>query len=218
MRLFIYVTIAGLACSCGKPTAAVKGDEHFHEYPSELSASEFVDWKKTEKQLTGEHRSEEMTFKVCYQPAEWLALKSLGYDANAEAISKEAENYQDLMYFTLRLQLNSAQTELLKYKSKDNREYQERVNYYSFKVQKDIRIVVDGKDTLPCNISHFERAFNVTNYADLMLGFSKEELNKVAQDWKTITIVFNDKIFGNGTIAFQFERKQLSNTPKLKAI
>ncbi|HLP11685.1 MAG TPA: hypothetical protein VK177_07090 [Flavobacteriales bacterium] len=218
MKAFIYLSISVtfLASSCGKPGLAVTGDERFHEYPSELSAREFAEWKKNETQLLSQKKTEDITFTICYQPAEWLALKSLGKSASSELVNRETSNYQDLMYFTLRMQLNTEQTELLKFRCTGSHNYQERVNYYSFKVQNDIGLVIDSKDTLPCSISHFERAYTITNYTDIMLGFSMKELNKLAPEWKTVTVLFNDRIFENAIIPFSFERKQLSNTPKVK--
>ena len=184
-------------------------------YPAELpDATAYAEWKNHEPNLANKQVMQELTFTLNYQPAEWMALKSLGPGAGTQELMTETEQYSDLLYFNVRLQLNEAQTELLKYKLNDQQQYSQRIQYYAFKVQNDISLVVDEKDTIRCGISHFERTYSMTNYTDLLLGFSKKDLD-ADPDWKKLTLVFRDRVFGQGTIRFQFDRKQLTNTPKI---
>lgn len=211
--IFVLVAAYGLT-GCG---SRFEGDGSNAEvvYPGELSADEFVSWVKEEQALNAEHHFEDMSFRITYRPAEWMALNNLDEGATANDINMEAKHYEDLMCFTLRIELNNDSGELLKYKLSEQEEYTRRVNYYAFEIQRDIQLFT-GKDTLRCGIVHFERTFGIANYSDIMIGFSRKELEETNPGWGRVCVALNDRIFGHGKMIFTFDKKQLTNTPKIK--
>src|SRR5256885_770874 len=78
-------------------------------------------------------------------------------------------------------------------------EYSDRVNYCAFKFQNDISLY-DGKDSIPCSLFHFERAFDIVPYGKFILGFAKSNHPENAE-----TFIVYDKIFHKGLIKFTFD-------------
>jgi hypothetical protein len=109
--------------------------------------------------------------------------------------------------------LNDGSTELLKYKNTSAQQYSDRVNYFAFGMQNDIALV-DGNDTLHCDLYHYERAYDVAPSATMLLGFAK----KNGSDRKDKTLIFYDRTFNKGMLKFKFAASTLYNKPKLKTL
>lgn len=225
MRLFIFISpLLFCVISCSKEIGSTADGNIQNNsdalttvnYPKQLEPKAYIDWHKAEKNLMNKRVMGELSYEIKYLPPEYMTLKSLGPDATNTEIKQELTSYSDLLYFNLRIELEKEQTELLKYKVSGLSQYDQRVKYYSFNVQKDIWMVLDNKDSVVCSITHFERAFNVTNFSDIMIGFDKKSVTKLNSDWKKMVLVFNDKVFGNGIVKFEFDRNQITNTPSLE--
>lgn len=206
--------------SCGGSSAnTTESSNSFSlNVPSEMSPAEYIQWKKNESKINRVKTVNDIEFHLAFNPKEHMALKELGPNASAKEIRKAISSYEELYYFTLRIKAPNNQEELLKYQLNTRNEYTQRVNYLSFDIQKDVWIVVDNTDTIPCGISHFERAYNVTNFSDILLGFDKVQLNKLNPNWKEITVIYNDKLFNKGIQKFNFDKSLLEETPKLTGI
>lgn len=76
--------------------------------------------------------------------------------------------------------------------------YQKSVEYMAFTIEKDFYAVTSKKDTIRCNGVQFERNFKVAPSNKLLLFFSG-----IAPDDK-IQLVYEDKLFGKGTLKFNF--------------
>ncbi len=122
----------------------------------------------------------------------------------------KASDFEDLQYFDIRIAIQNFHSEFIKYNLEDTDEYQRRISYCAFEMQKDIQLI-DGKDTLDCVLFHFERAFNVVPYGHFFLGFKPNPGKLISAK----TIVFNDHLFNQGLIKFTFPPQLLVNEPTL---
>jgi hypothetical protein len=85
-------------------------------------------------------------------------------------------------------------------------------------VQEDF-FLLEGKDTLPCRISHFERAYGLQPKAKIVLAFDKRKTYLKKTDEKTDsdkTLIFYDKVFGAGIVKLRIEKDVLNSIPQLK--
>jgi hypothetical protein len=115
-----------------------------------------------------------------------------------------------LEYYDLRIEVENGQEELLKHNLASAEQYDKRVKYYSFGLQNDV-FLVNGADTLPCVMTHFERAFDIAPYATFQLAFPKQK-----DSTSDKIIIVHDKIFEKGILKFLFHEKDIEHLPKLK--
>lgn len=84
-----------------------------------------------------------------------------------------------------------------------NKSYLESVKYMSFFIEEDFKVVTESNDTIKCNGVLFERNFKVAPFKRLLLYFNNIDPNE------TIKLVYNDELFGNGIMEFEFKEKPL---------
>ena len=73
----------------------------------------------------------------------------------------------------------------------------------SFSIEKDFKVVTESNDTIKCNGVLFERNFKVAPFKRLLLYFNNIDPNE------TIKLIYNDELFGNGIMEFEFIEKPL---------
>ncbi|MCU0359447.1 MAG: hypothetical protein MUF75_01820 [Bacteroidia bacterium] len=142
-------------------------------------------------------------------------LKPIEYILAKEIKSKEGkkvtkEDIEDLQYFDLRIEIEEFGMEFLKYELESPEHYKQRVAYSAFEMQKDIYLV-DGMDTLPCVMFHFERSFDVTPFGHFSIAFENSGNRRFTEK----QIVFTDRLFNNGTIKFLFQSEDFTKAPVL---
>jgi len=84
-----------------------------------------------------------------------------------------------------------------------NLEYDKAVEYMAFKIQNDFKVVTSSNDTIICAGVLFERNFKVAPFKRALLYFGGINPNEEIQ------LVYNDQLFGNGLIKFNFKEKPL---------
>ncbi|MGZ5485735.1 MAG: hypothetical protein ACXWFB_07490, partial [Nitrososphaeraceae archaeon] len=111
----------------------------------------------------------------------------------------------------LEIDIDNFNEELLHYKLDENAEvsFNQRVEYYSFKMQKDINIVIAEKDTVPCVLYHFERSYGVSPKNNFMLGF---KLSK----FKDAVLVYENPFLKTGTIKFALNAQEILHHTHIK--
>lgn len=77
--------------------------------------------------------------------------------------------------------------------------YEDGVKYLSFSIDKDFYVVTSKNDTIPCSGVNYERNFKIAPFQKIMLFFSGIDPEEEIQ------LIYNDKLFGKGTIKFQFK-------------
>lgn len=149
---------------------------------------------------------DEIKFSLLRKPKDYIiALKQM---KSNETVNLEND---DLQYFDLRIEIDHFNMEFMKYNLPNAHDYDNRVSYYAFEFQKKI-FLIDGKDTLPCVLYHFERTYDITPFGHFTLAFpaSKNKDLVCAQ-----TVFFPDEIFHKGIIKFTYLPENLIRVPKL---
>jgi len=180
----------------------------------ELSPSDYVQWvKNSENGFFKEKTIDDISFTALYKPYEYIVcIEERAEEIQDSVAKKKLSEMEGMQYFDLKFLLNESQGELLKYKLNSAQEYENRVKYFSFNMQNDIKLV-EGQDTIPCSLFHFERAYDVAPFATFLLGFNASKNNS-----KDKTLIVYDRTFNKGTIKFTFKQNDLQNLPKLKTI
>jgi len=84
-----------------------------------------------------------------------------------------------------------------------NKTYEDGVKYMAFAMEKDFTVITSSNDTIKCAGVLFERHFNVVPFKRAMLYFKGVDPND------TFQLVYQDHLFGNGIIKFNFNESPL---------
>lgn len=180
-----------------------------------LPMDEFVSFiADKENELTKNKEINDLNFQLSYMPKEYMAyLEVKNTEFTKEQLNEAINHYKNMTYFNFRLRLVKGQGELLKYNLVSPQQYEARIKYMSFEMQKDICLVQDN-DTLYPGMFHFERIFEVAPYATVMMAFDNEKFDIK----KEFTIVYNDKLFNKGFIKYNYKQNQLIDLPNITGV
>ena len=180
-----------------------------------LSAQEFITWcADKNNKLSKSKEIADIRFDLSYMPKEsmaFLELRTEQYDY--PKFQQACNHYADMTYFNFKMEVIDGSGELLKYKLDSPAQYEARVKYMSFEMEKDIYLV-QGKDTLRPGLFQFERIFEVAPYATVMFSFDNKKFNRNHE----FTIVYNDKLFEKGFVKFKYNNGQLINVPNINGL
>ncbi len=183
---------------------------------AELTPKEYVQsWSTlpTESEFVKQKKIKEFNYKLKYLPIEFLISNELRDSSpSEEMVDSLKKNYEGMEYYELTLSIDDFKDETIKYNVADMQEYQNRLSYLSFSMQKDINIIQKNAQTAPCKLYHYERTFGIAPHAKVLIGFSKEDLNPQTTER---TVVLNDNLFNKGLIKFNWSGSTLLETPKL---
>jgi hypothetical protein len=177
--------------------------------PKKLTPREYISWMDDKKNgLKVEKMIGEFTYMFQYKPAEYVAIMDIKKDnIKKPELDKKMEEYNAFQYYNFRIS-TEAGGELLKKNVVNENDYYGRIQYFSFDMQKDIKLI-DNKDTLDCVLFHFERVFGLAPYATFLLGFPLKE-----KDCDK-TLYYDDKIFGAGRMYLTIKSKNIKNIPSV---
>lgn len=180
----------------------------------ELAPVDYVNWcRNTENNLKKEKEIGDITFSLLYKPAEYVACQEeQTTDLSSDTLREKLKELEGLDYYDLKIEITSGQGELLKYNVESAQQYSQRVSYFAFDMQKDIKLI-EGHDTLDCQLFHFERAYDVAPYAMFLLGFPKSKISTSER-----TFFYQDKVFNKGIIKFTYTPTEIAQIPRLKTI
>lgn len=166
-----------------------------------LEKREFINWiKNPQNQFFQTKRIGDIQLSLQYAPSTYLELIQDG------ASDKEMQQYILEM-----IVLDSKNTDIAKYNISTIPDYEMRMQYMSFSMQQDIKLV-DGNDTLECKWFHFERGADIKPHRTWLLGFDK----LLATDTQTKTLIVDASKLGAGIVKFKFDKNILTNIPTLK--
>lgn len=146
----------------------------------------------------------EVNYTIQFKPVEYILLKE-----NRANDPKEKE-IDGMQYYTLSFSLKKSDKDILRHDLREQNEYYERVNYFSYGLQNDIYLV-EGTDTLKCNLFNYVRSYGLSPRADFILGFNKTGKNMIQDK----LVVVEDKVFEGGIIKLKISEKDLENIPEL---
>lgn len=177
-----------------------------------LEPVEYVAWMRNpDNGLYKEKQIDEIIYSVQYKTPDYMACISADNKDSIKPAARPENNTETIHFVDFKMTLENHEGEFLKHKLSSPAQYDSRVKYMAFGIEKDI-FLVEGGDTIPCSICHFERAYDVAPEATVLLGFvSKQKYLKEKE------FVFHDKLFGKGIIKFTFSKNEMKNVPRLKA-
>lgn len=180
-----------------------------------LPIDDFVKWTAAkENELSKTKELNELNFKLSFMPAHSLAYIELkGEKYSAAVFDSVCRDYSQMSYFNLRIETPNRNGELLKYDLHNGQEYNDRITYMSFGMQRDIYLV-QGNDTLYPGLYHFERIFEIAPYATVMLAFDNSKFKQENE----FTIVYDDHLFDKGFLKYIFYPNQLIDLPKISGV
>jgi hypothetical protein len=222
--MLLAVSLLFICCHTDKQkgvagSSSVNGDMSGNANESanqtEYSPLDYVTWvKSVDHGLYKEKTIDDLSFSAQFKPYEYIAcLEERTPQMKESVLKKKKSELEDMVYIDLKIGIKNGEGELLKQDLTCAKEYSDRINYFSFQMQKDIYLV-SNKDTIPCSLFHFERAYDVAPYSVFLLGFSKT--NKTEKS--DMTLVFHDNTFHKGIIKISFIADDLVKIPKLKTI
>jgi hypothetical protein len=204
----------GGTSSVNNSDASKEGSLYSSQSDAELNPADYISWcRDKENGLQKSKEIEELTYSVQYKPGPYIAcLEEQSRTMPADTLAKKLSELEGLDYFDFKIEITSGAGELLKHNVPSSAEYNQRVNYFAFDMQKDIKLV-RGRDTLDCKLFHFERAYDVAPFAVFLLGFPK--VNGTAEP---VEFFYQDNVFHKGIIKFTYSPETFSRIPKLKTI
>lgn len=121
-------------------------------------------------------------------------------------------------YWTLQLSINAPNTKnegpqawnILNYGIEDKSQEQERLFYFSYAMQKDLKLI-EGQDTLPCVLYHFERSYDLSKSRTFVIGFPKG--NDPSTDK---TLLLELPYFNTGPIKINYSKTILAQAPIMR--
>ncbi len=151
-------------------------------------------------------------FSLFYKPAAYQALMECeDYNFQADSVNKTIKQLEGMDYYTFRIE-SKVTNELANAGTASQDQYSAKLQYFAGEMQNDISLV-DGKDTLPCSLFHYERNFGVSAHNNFILVFETGPQNKAANNK---TLVFNDRVLGIGPLNLSIKGKNIDHIPQLK--
>lgn len=202
MKTFLILLLpACLAYACSGGSSRVRPENYFGVLKEEHAG------------LCTEKTFRDVKFQFRYRPIEEIILDDCGDKRLTDSLYMQLyNNHKDLQYFTLTLSSDRGNDILEYYNGESELVYYQMLDYLENGIQDDIYLV-EGKDTLPCLLSHFERGFGLTNQNNVSLAFKN---TGPAQSFQTDKVlVYDDKLFSTGTMQFRISKETLNNLPGL---
>ncbi|MDB5258014.1 MAG: hypothetical protein JWM14_2709 [Chitinophagaceae bacterium] len=187
----------------------------FSSSGSSLQPYEYVSYIDQEDNgLHVNKQFEELHFEVTYKPTDYLVVKELKQKEILPAdYATVRQDYKDMHYFLLSIKNTSSETDVLKYKISTQAAYSERLKYFAFGMERDLRLV-EGTDTIPCSMVLYERNYGISRQANFMIAFPVTDTSAVHDK----TILFEDKIFGMGMLKFNVSKESIDAIPPLDVL
>lgn len=165
--------------------------------------------------LKQEKTIQDIKYTLQYEPAEYLMAEKTGArDINKVQYKELGKQFSGLQYFVLRIEALNGEADPLKVGISDKQAYFDRIQYVSFEVQNDLK-VLEGNDTLQCRIAHLERMYNIAPFVSLVLGFDMSPIS-AGSKIKDKVFIYSDKTFGTGTVRFVIRSKDIEQLPSIK--
>lgn len=196
-NIFFVIIFIGI-CGCGKQT---------------LDPSDYVSWVNDEENgLVKKKTIHPLEIEVIYKPLPYVIanekktnnIPQLIYDARVAEL-------EGMQYYTLKLGIVGGQHNITNFEIEDEIQQQDRNAYLSFAMQKDIKLV-EGGDTLPCRLFHFERSYDLVPQRTFVLAFEQKKENIT----KDKTIILDLPFFKTGLIKLNYKTSDLESIPNLK--
>ena len=188
---------------------------------SELPALAYAESVESKSgNLRQEKQIGKMVFEVLYKPLDYVVMleQPSGNDSLRQRLRSE---YAAMQYFTFRIRCPEWKDELLKYGIADYTDYTQRLAYCMSGLQEDLSLEEGGK-VRPCRLFHFERVHQLDAGLTFLAGFDRDPSEQEAElrgdpyEYGDKTIIYNDRLFGSGSVKLTIRGSSLTRQPRLK--
>ena len=180
-------------------------------------ATSYVSWvEDPENGLLAAKKNGTLKFELQFTPLEYRILKEHAEDTLTPASLKNyTAEIKDMQYFTFRIS-DDRGGDLLKADAASKEDFSSRLQYFSSGMQKDLSLI-EGADTLPCLLFHFERAYGIDPRSTFVLGFplGKKDGPGGVPCTAGKTLLFNDHQLGSGPLYIEIRPENIQQLPYL---
>jgi hypothetical protein len=178
--------------------------------PSLLNDKEYVNWMDSDQNKTCMVKEiGDFEFTILYKPIDYvIALENRGKNYSNDSILKRKKELEGFQYYTFKIK-SLKDNEFIRTGILSENEYYERLEYFVSTAQ-DNMMILEGKDTIPCAMYHFERNYGISPYSKMVLSF--EERDSLNMNDKIF--IYNDKKLGVGKIAIKINASDIKDLPK----
>lgn len=146
------------------------------------------------------HFFSDIEYNATLVPIQYYILKNEG-SQDLNSVDSIYQEYKNERVIEVKFQ-QEKEDDLLK-DMYTNRSYEDAVKYMAFTIRKDFKAVTQSGDTIACAGVTFERNFKVAPFKRLLLNFGGIPENE------TIQLVYDDQLFGNGLMKFNFKERPI---------
>jgi hypothetical protein len=193
----VWVVVLG-ARGCGGNAVAEK-----------LPVQEYIAWlENPEHGLLVEKKIADWNFSLQYKTPEYVILQEEKRPLRQSEMDSLLVDYSEMQYYTFRIgRLDGKDAQ--KAGLNNDGEFYARLEYLSTPIQNDL-FLIDGGDTLPCVLHHYERSYGIDPRASMVLGFVKKKTSGT-----TKTFYFDDHHFQTGPVLLTIMADDLAQIPSL---
>jgi len=183
-----------------------------------LTVEKFKDWVQDPRHgLFIKKEVGDIEYSLQYRPYEYIALQELSEKSITRSlIDSIILEIDGLLYFSLVIGDKTPKTGLEGFYG-TAAGYRERIEYYSFHMQRDIRLFICD-DTVVCALYHLERLYNTAPYNTILLGFPKKETIKSSGKDRPdcdMTISIDDRFMHSGEVRITVKKEDVQEIPHL---
>ena len=181
----------------------------------ELAPADYVAWvQEAEHGLMQKRHISPLEVTALYKPLPYLiAQEERSNTIDPEHYQARTEALQGLQYYTLQVAIEGqGDRDVTNYQVANGADQQARLAYLSFGMQQDIQLI-QGSDTLPCRLFHFERSYDLVPHRTFVLAFEQPE---GAPSTQARTLVVELAPFNTGPLKFHYSTETLARIPSLK--
>jgi hypothetical protein len=147
--------------------------------------------------------------EVTYRPTELVLAQQLDGIEDASERQTIMKQMDTLSYFVLKVSRNAQEIE--NYLSGNHDELAKVVSYLSSGFGNDLMLEIEQDKVHPLDVVYV-RTYGTTSGTSFLVVFRKPDLDSTGK----LTFVLNDEVIGIGSVAFNFETKDLKRIPNLR--
>lgn len=174
-----------------------------------LDTADYITWiENPDNGLVVNKDMNGLVFSLQYKPYEYEVMLQEKRALQGDEMHAIIDSISDMQYYTFRIATESG-TDVQRYLAHDDQEYYARLEYFSLQMQNDIALI-DGNDTLPCLMFHYERTYGIDPRATFVMAFNAKQKSTDSK-----TLLFTDRVFGSGPVLLTIESSSLQQIPQL---
>jgi len=201
MRPLIFISTVVLLVSCSKQM--------------KLPATDLANW--VENPDNGLHKCKaigEINYDLQLTPSGYMFLKE-NIENPSEAYQARTAALDSFFHFNLRFSVKGLNADPMTYNIGSQEEYTHRDLFLGYEFKNTIKQVYllnnNTYDTVRCSVYSFVQNFGLAPYMDCVFAFKKKH-----QSYKEFNVLFDDQVFKNGPVRFNYTYSETQNLPTLK--